>query len=208
VSILPQAFHSLILPGLWLAGLALIGLSLGSQYNPSPAPRPAPRWLGGWAVLAGVIALAVAAFAWSLRPLPRSYAVEDLRHFVGTLMQAGELDQQRVLIARPEVADAPGVLASTRAQFYPPGHYVWRLRLQAGSAPAEAILATTRIYGARQAVSSETADIHTEAVPADGQFHTVELQFDNPIHQALVFELTYTAAATLATDGFGVTAAP
>jgi hypothetical protein len=66
------------------------------------------------------------------------------------------------------------------------------------------VLAVARIYGARRAVSVETLSIVAEVVPDDGQFHTLELQFENPLEQALVFDLTYTAAASLATDRFEV----
>ncbi len=110
-------------------------------------------------------------------------------------------------MARPEIADAAGVLASTRAQFYPPGRYVWQLRLKAGSALPGAVIAKARIYGARQPIAGDTTTIASDSVPADGQFHTISIEFDNSIRQALVFELDYTAAASLAADEFSVAAA-
>jgi hypothetical protein len=155
-------------------------------------------------VTAGLALLVVGAFALSLQPLPRAYTARELRHFTGTLEADADATRDQALVARMELAAAPGVLASTRAQFYPPGRHIWRIRLKAGDAPPEAVLAATRILGARQAVAGGAADIRASAVPADGQYHLVEIEFDNPIQQALVFELTYPAAATLAVDNFTV----
>jgi hypothetical protein len=206
VSLLPAAFHSLLLPALWLAGLLLVGTLIGMQYSGQPRPAPAPSWAGSGAVLAAVGVLVAAAAWWSLQPLARSYSVPELRHFVGIVVQDPQAAGEQVLIGSPAVADAPGVLASTRAQFYSPGRWVWHLRLKSGKSPTDSVIAVARIYGARQPASVESVDIHAHDVPADGQFHVLDLEFDNPLEQALVFELEYTAYAQLATDRFSVTA--
>jgi hypothetical protein len=206
VAILPAPFQSLILPALWLAGLALAAALLGLQHAPAAAPASPPAWLASRTSLALAAVLAASAAAWSFQPLPRAYMVSDLRHFVGSLEPDGAAASGQALVGRPERADAPGVIASTRAQFYAPGSYVWRLRLKAGAAPAESIVATARIYGARRPVSWESVEIRAAAVPDDGQYHTLELIFDNPLEQALVFELNYLGAARLATDRFQVAA--
>jgi hypothetical protein len=204
VSILPAPFQSLVLPAVWLVALALFGVTLGAQHTSHAKARPAPGWLGSSATIAGAALLAVGAAWWSLQPLPRIYGVGELRHFTGTVERDGESGEGQVLIARPALADSPGVLASTRAQFYPPGPHAWRLRLKAGSAPGDAVVARARLYGARQPASIDMVDIHAAEVPADGQFHVIELVFDNPLEQALVFELEYTALTDLATDRFQV----
>lgn len=208
VTILPQAFHSLILPALWLAGLALIGVAIGSRFSPRPsfAARPEPGWLSRPAASVGLAAIVLMVGLWSLRPLPRTYSVPWLRHFTGTLAADSDAAGKQVLTARPEIADAAGVLASTRAQFYSPGRYVWQLPLKAGAAPPEAIIATARVYASRQPDMDRTTAIAAGSVPADGHFHTVSIEFDNPTEQALVFEVNYTAVASLSTDQFEVRA--
>ncbi|MBI3764783.1 MAG: hypothetical protein HY260_23325 [Chloroflexi bacterium] len=204
--IVPEAFHSLVLPALWLMGLAFVGIAVASQRSPSPTNHAEPGWMGAWPMNVGLTAIAVAVLIWSLQPLPRTYSVEELRHFVGRVSPDAGATAGEALIARPDAADVAGVLASTRAQFYSPGRYVWRLRLKAGAASPEAILATTRIYAGRQPVSKETATVLAETVPADGRYHAIDVEFDNPSEQALVFELNYTAAGSLSTDQFTVTA--
>jgi hypothetical protein len=202
VTILPETFHSLVLPALWLAGLALIGVLVGSQFNPQPAAAAEPRWLGSRAVALAALAAVAVASVWSLRTLPRTFAVADLRHFVGSVTPSSS----GIALSAP--AEAGGVLAATHPEFFPAGRYRWRLMLKAGAAPSGETLATVRIRWTRAPIANETTPIASALVPADGQYHALVLEFDNPIRQALVLELNSLGTVELSTQAFEVRPLP
>jgi hypothetical protein len=203
VTLLPETFHSLVLPALWLAGLALVGLLVGSQFNSRPTAAGEPRWLGGRGLALGALALAAVVGLWSLRPLPRTFAVADLRHYVGI-----ETAAPGGATALSAPAEASGVLAATRPEFFPAGRYRWRLNLKAGESSDSAALATARVRWTRGPIAIETTPITPAQVPADGQYHSVVLEFDNPIRQALVLELNSLGTVDLSTQAFEVLPLP
>jgi hypothetical protein len=206
VSLPPEPFHSLALPALWLAGLTVLGLLVGSRFRAEAVVPGTPRWLGGWApALVGAL-LVLAVGAWSLRPMPRRYAPVDLTNLIGSRVTEPAAGGAAISTAGDE--ETPGVLAQTAPEAWPAGHYRWRVSLKVGAAASHAALATFDIQAARQAVPGFPAPVAAAAVPADGQFHTLEIQFDNPIHQALLFELDATGASPLETQGFEVSPAP
>src|SRR5258706_15744811 len=89
-------------------------LPICSQFNPQPAAAAEPSWLGSRAVALAALMLVAGISLWSLRTLPRTFAVADLRHFVGTVTPASG-----GALSAP--AEAGGVLAATRPEFFPAG---------------------------------------------------------------------------------------
>jgi hypothetical protein len=207
IALPPETFHSLILPALWLAALALVGLLVGSRFNARPSTPTVPGWLAGRGVRLASAALVLGVGYWSLRPLARNYPAAELRHFVGQLAPDSNAAGGQVISAADD-AETPGVLASTRPEFFPGGHYLWRLSLKAGQEPPEAILATAKVIWSRQPIASALVAVTASAVPADGRFHTIDVEFDNPVRQALVFELDTAGAGPLATQAFEVRPLP
>jgi len=207
VALPPDPFHSLIVPGLWLAALLLVGVLVGAHFNAQPTPAALPRWAGGWApALAGVV-LVAGVGAWSLRPMPRQFSVADLANFIGSRVPASAAGGEIISTAGDE--DTPGALAVTGPGSWPAGHYRWQLSLKAGDALSpNTALATVSVLSPRQAVTGFPAPITAASVPADGRFHTLEVEFDNPIHQTLVFELDATGAGRLESQGFEVSPVP
>jgi hypothetical protein len=209
VSLPPDPFHSLIVPGLWLAALLLVGALVGSRFNADPAQPAMPRRLGGWAPVLAAAALVVGLGAWSLRPMPRQYPIAELSNFIGTrVSEAGAVGGEAISTAGDE--DTPGVLAATGPESWPAGRYRWRLSLKAAGdqVAASTALATVTIRSPRQAITGFPAQVVPGSVPADGRFHTLEVEFDNPIHQALVFELDASGAGPLESQGFEVSPIP
>jgi hypothetical protein len=214
VSLPPEAFHSLILPGLWLAGLALVGLLVGSRFKAETLPPALTNRFDGWALRSGVgqivagLALVLGVGVWSLRPVPRNYPIAGLSNFIGSRVpEAAAAGGQAISTAGDE--DTPGVLAATGPESWPAGRYRWRLSLKAGDgATTTAPLATFTIRSPRRAIAGFPAQLVAGAVPADGRFHTLEVEFENPIHQALVFELDATGAGPFETQGFEVSPLP
>ncbi len=214
VSLPPDNFHSLILPALWLAGLVAVGVWVGLRFNAQPAGAAVSGWGSGWALPSGVgwivagAALVVGAGAWSMRPMPRQYPPVDLFNFIGARVpEAAAVSGEAISTAGDE--DTPGVLAATGPESWPAGRYRWRLSLKSGSQTGpDAALATVTIRSPRQAITGFPAEIAAGSVPADGQFHTLEVEFNNPIHQALVFELDATGRGPLESQGFEVSPLP
>ena len=101
------------------------------------------------------------------------------------------------------------ILSATGPGTWPAGHYRWTMSLKAADSPSpNTPLATVIIRAARQAITGFPAPIAAGSVPADGRFHTLQVEFDNPIHQALVFELDATGAGRLETQGFEISPIP
>jgi hypothetical protein len=208
INLPPQNFHSLILPVIWLVGLALLGLLVGSRFRAAAAAPAFPRWLGGWGLsLAGVV-LVLGVGAWSLRPIPRQYPIIEMDNFIGSRVpEAAAAGGEALSTAGDE--DTPGVLAVTRPESWPAGLYRWRMSLKAGNTPGDGSpLATLTIRAPRQAIMGFPTDIGAGLVPADGRFHTVEVEFNNPVHQALAFELDASGASPLESQGFEVSPLP
>src|SRR5258706_12813758 len=113
-------------------------LPICSQFNPQPAAAAEPSWLGSRAVALAALALVAGISLWSLRTLPRTFAVADLRHFVGAVTPSSS----GTALSAP--VEAGGVLAATPPEFFPSGRYRWCLMLKAAPAPAGETLATVR----------------------------------------------------------------
>jgi hypothetical protein len=76
------------------------------------------------------------------------------------------------------------------------------------NSPGGETLATVRIRWTRAPITNETTPISSALVPADGQFHPLALEFDNPIRQALVLELNSLGTVELSTQAFEVRPLP
>jgi hypothetical protein len=157
--------------------------------------------------VAGLVLLAGLG-AWSLRPVTRQYAVADLSNFIGSrVAESAVAGGQAISTAGDE--DTPGALAVTGPGAWPAGRYRWQLSLKAGDPLSlDTALATVIIRSPRQAITGFPAQIAAGSVPADGRFHTLAVEFDNPIHQVLVFELDATGAGQLESQGFEVSPIP
>ena len=144
---------------------------------------------------------------WSLRPVARQYPLKDLSNLIGSRVTDAAVGGQVISTAGDE--QTPGVLAQTGPELWPAGHYRWTLKLKAGDAldPSTA-LATVTIRSPRQVVPGFPAQVAAGSVPADARFHTLAVEFDNPLHQALEFELDATGAGSLQSQGFEVSPAP
>jgi len=208
VALPPDTFHSLVVPALWLAGLALLGVLVGLRFR-AEAPQPTgPGWLSGWPAMVAGVVLVAGVGAWSLRPLARTYAVADLANYIGTRV-ADPAAAGGLALSTSGDESTPGALASSRPESWPAGRYRWTLSLKAsGPSPAGSSPASLTILAPRQAVPGFPAQLVAGAVPADGQFHTLQVEFDNPLRQALVFELDVSGATALETQGFEVRPVP
>ena len=203
------------------------------MWRSSTPPSVLRGWVGwivrGWVgwIVAGA-ALVVGVGAWSLRPMPRQYSIVELSNFIGSRVRdTSAAGGQAISTAGDE--DTPGVLAATGPESWPAGRYRWSLSLKAGGvaaggaaansaaansaaagdqANANVTLATVTIRSPRQAITGFPAQVVPGSVPADGRFHTLEVEFDNPIHQSLVFELDATGAGPLESQGFQVSPIP
>ena len=80
--------------------------------------------------------------------------------------------------------------------------------LKAGPVSANQSLADVRIRWTRAPIANALTPLSAALVPDDGQYHPLVLEFDNPIRQALVFELNSNGAADLATQGFELRPVP
>jgi hypothetical protein len=166
-----------------------------------------------WTRRASLAALAAGALlvagvgVWSLRPVGRQFAVNDLSNLIGSRVADAASGAPVITTAGDE--ETPGALAQSAPEFWPAGHYRWTLSLKAGDAldPGTA-LATVTIRAPRQAVPGFPAAVAAGSVPADGRFHALAVEFDNPVRQALVFELDATGAGALQSQGFEVSPTP
>jgi hypothetical protein len=207
VSLPPDPFHSLIVPGLWLALLLVVGVLVGRQFAPPAAPPALPGWAGGWLAAGVALVLVAGAGLWSLRLVARHYPLNDLSNLIGSRVTDEAAGGEVITTAGDE--ETPGVLAQTGPDLWPAGRYRWTLSLKAGDAldPGAALAAVT-LLAPRQAVRGFPATVAAGSVPADGRFHTLAVEFDNPVRQALVFELDVTGAGSLQSQGFEVSPVP
>ena len=207
IALPPDPFHSLVVPGLWLALLGVVGVLVGRRFQPPAGPSELPRWAAGWRAAGAALVLAAGAGAWSLRPVARQYPIKDLANLIGTRVPAAGAGGQVISTAGDE--QTPGVLAQTGPELWPAGRYRWTLSLKAGDPldPGTA-LATVTIRSPRQAVPGFPAPVAAGSVPADGRFHNLAVEFDNPVRQALEFELDATGAGSLQSQGFEVNPLP
>ncbi|MGH2524979.1 MAG: hypothetical protein ACRDH2_20920, partial [Anaerolineales bacterium] len=197
LSMEPQPFHSLTLPALWLIALALIGLLVTARTG---EPRP----LGFAPPLPVSTALAVVALlslGWSLRPQPRVYAAVEVGRTVGLVVGDPLAYRGKAMEARPEAGHEAGMLAATLPEIYSPGRYRLTLSVRAQSAADPSLsLANVRVLAAGSAPAANRWEVHGADLLADGQYHRLTFEFDNPQRQALIFVLNYPATVGLRAD--------
>src|SRR5262249_50593301 len=151
ISLPPDTFHSLIVPGLWLALLVGVALFVGAQFQQPALPAALPSWTIGWPAAGVALALVAGAGLWSLRPVARAYPLKDLSNMIGSRVVDAATSGEVISTAGDE--ETPGVLAQTGPEMWPAGRYRWTLRLKASGGPDRSTpLATVTIRSPRQAV--------------------------------------------------------
>ena len=203
LTIEPESFHSLILPALWLAILAITGLVVVSGAR---EPRPWPL-VGVWplTMIRALAALAaLASLGWSLQPQPRTYATVDLERNVGVIVADPRAYGGAAMEASPDAGQEAGMLAVTLPEIYAPGRYRLTLSLRAlptDFAPDPSLsVADVRLFSSEVEKFARLWEVYGADLPADGQYHRFAFEFDNPRQQALIFILDYPAAAGLRAD--------
>jgi hypothetical protein len=199
LSIEPERYHSLILPVLWLMGLALGGALVVAQ---AAEPRPLLVPTRALPPLNLVLVLAaIAAVGWSLRPQPRTYAAVDLKRTVGERVDDPLAFQGWTMQADPSVGHEAGMLAVTFPEIYAPGRYRLTVSMWAASIPEpRANVAAVRVFASDVGALALRWDVPGSGFPTEGEYHRFSFDFENPRQQALTFILDYPATTALRAD--------
>jgi hypothetical protein len=200
----PQSFHSLILPALWIIALTLLGIALMalSPTKVQSLPSEAIRFLPLRALSLTLVLLVIISLGWSFMPQPRTHAAFDLKRTVGTVVNDSQAYQGKAIQADPEAGEEAGILAATLPEIYAPGHYrltVSLLALPRTSAPdPHPSLANVRLLTPDAPL--QQWEVSAADLPADGLYHQLTFDFDNPRQQALAFILDYPATVGFRAD--------
>ena len=203
LSIEPESYHSLILPALWLAFIAIAGVLLSLRAR-MPGALEFPAGLVQ-PLRAALALMALASFAWSLQPQSRTYATVDLKRTVGVEVGDRAAYQGQAMRADPEAGQEAGILAASLPEIYAAGRYRLTVSLHMDSASDPGLnLAVVRVYASDAQSLSQRWEIAAADTAADGQYHRLSFDFENPRQQALTFALDYSAAAALQADAMTV----
>jgi len=195
----PQIFHSLILPVLWLIALTLLGIVVIALSPSVPLTPPAPLPLR--ALSFTLILVVIISLGWSFMPQSRTHAAFDLKRTVGTVVNDSQAYQGKAIEADPEAGQEAGMLAATLPEIYAPGPYrltVSLLAITRTSTPDPNHLADVRLLTPDATI--ELWEVSAADLPADGRYHRVAFDFENPRPQALTFILDYPATAGFRAD--------
>ena len=209
----PEKFHSLILPALWLTTIGLMGL-LFTLFAPAPSPVPPhpdqSRRVTGQrtnGVGAGILALlALLSLIWSLTSQSRIYHTPDLERNVGVRVDDSLAYHGAAMQAQPEAGQEAGMLAATLPEIYAAGRYRLTVSLRADTSGASSLnVASVRVLAADAEKFAQRWDVRGAELPADGHYHRLAFEFENPRQQALTFILDYPASVGLRADVIVIT---